>query len=190
MHCHMPVQAAAYYSKSGSLTHLGEALLHDDNLPGMEELCVALPEQHAMLLRLSARFQAAGLVQQAVDAFCKVPDTSALSYDGTPGIQSTICLLQHEIHSFDLLVVFCQSDGCSQQYASHYYTLARLRSSHMHSVPEVHKPSDTCTAETERPEPILIANEKLYCWQTGWSTCQGCALLRQVWNDRCRAGAG
>ena len=27
----------------------------------------------------------------------------------------------------------------------------------MHSVPEVHKPSDTCTAETERPEPILIA---------------------------------
>ena len=74
MHCRLPVQAGAYYSKSGSLTHLGEALLHDDDFPGMEKLCAALPEQHAMLLLLGAHFQAAGLVQQAVDAFCKVPD--------------------------------------------------------------------------------------------------------------------
>ena len=37
----------------------------------MEHLSSVLPDEDAMLLQLGARFQAAGLVQQAVDAFCK-----------------------------------------------------------------------------------------------------------------------
>ena len=45
----------------------------------MEHLCTVLPDEDAMLLRLGARFQAAGLVQQAVDAFCKASSVHTIS---------------------------------------------------------------------------------------------------------------
>ena len=41
----------------------------------MEHLCTVLPDGDSMLLWLGARFQAVGLVQQAIDAFCKAGDS-------------------------------------------------------------------------------------------------------------------
>ena len=54
------------------------ALLACEDFPAMEHLCAVLPDEDTMLLRLGARFQAAGLVQQAVDAFCKARSACTL----------------------------------------------------------------------------------------------------------------
>ena len=66
------IQAGELYGRAESVGDLCHALLQGEDFAGMEQLYSALPQQDALLLKLGARFQAAGLVQQAVDAFCKV----------------------------------------------------------------------------------------------------------------------
>ena len=65
------MQTCEYYDKAENDRSLCLALLACEDFPAMEHLCTVLPDEDAMLLQLGARFQAAGLVQQAVDAFCK-----------------------------------------------------------------------------------------------------------------------
>ena len=65
------MQACEYYEKAANSRSLCLAVLACEDFPAMEHLSSVLPDEDAMLLQLGARFQAAGLVQQAVDAFCK-----------------------------------------------------------------------------------------------------------------------
>lgn len=73
------MQACEYYDKAENPHSLCLALLACEDFPAMEHLCAVLPDEDAMLLQLGARFQAAGLVQQAVDAFCKASSNHTVS---------------------------------------------------------------------------------------------------------------
>ena len=65
------VQACEYYDRANNSGSLCLALLACEEFSAMEHLCTVLPDKDAMLLQLGTRFQAAGLVQQAINAFCK-----------------------------------------------------------------------------------------------------------------------
>ena len=138
------IQAGELYGKAESMGDLCHALLQAEDFSGMEQLCSVLPQQDALLHKLGARFQAVGLVQQAVDAFCKVgccTDNCGQgfwysigryyehSYNGNLALNSTLCSSSCCMRGMSCMLELLQvlpCEGVLQSRRAHALCVSRL----------------------------------------------------------------